>query len=297
MSLTRINALGYVLIETRDTAQWAHFLTQVVGLQAAGRSADWDLYKMDAYCWRVAVVHGERERFHTAGWELAADEDLEALSKRLAEQGVHVSRLSEAACAQRKIRDGLALNDPSGQRVELVKSCALDCLALQSDVGVPAFETGFNGDMGLGHYVLPTRDFDACIDFYHRLLGFEFTDSMQLGEQGLHFLHVDNPRHHSLAIYQDPNPAASGCVHLMFEVPDLDQLGLFMDRCRSHNVGVAASLGKHCNDQMVSVYVNSPGGFAIEFGCGGLQLDWQHYRPTFSTRPSQWGHHWQHADN
>ena len=53
--------------------------------------------------------------------------------------------------------------------------------------------------------------------------------------QWAHFLHVDNPRHHSLAVYQDRNPAASGCMHLMFEVPNLDQLGLFMDRCRSHN--------------------------------------------------------------
>lgn len=51
-------------------------------------------------------------------------------------------------------------------------------------------------------------------------------------------------------------------------------------------------LGRHSNDAMVSVYVESPAGFAIECGFGGEQLNWAHYLPTESARTSVWGYRW-----
>ncbi len=299
MPLTQVQALAYVVIESRAPQRWRSFLTEVVGVERllADVPAAWDYYKMDAYVWRIAVCPGDKDALHAVGWEIDPAVDLDWLIGQLNERGCTAQRLSAEQCQQRRVSAGVGLCDPSGQMVELVQSCALDYLPLRSPVNVAAFETGFNGDMGLGHYVLPTRHLDNCVDFYRELLGFDYTDSMNVGGRELHFLHVDNPRHHSLAIYQHPQPHQSGCVHLMFEVKDLDEVGLFIDRCREHDVAITASLGKHCNDQMVSVYVESPGGFAIEYGCAGLRLDWQHYRRTFSTRPSQWGHHWQSLDN
>ena len=298
MGVCKVNALAYVLIESAQPQWWQPFLAEVVGMMPlAAESSGWQRFKMDAYCWRVAVVPGDQERLHTAGWELNPDLDLNDVAEDLRVAGQVVEPLSDSDCVLRNVAAGLRLFDPSGQCVELVQSCTLDYLPLQSPANVQGFETGFNGDMGLGHYVLPTRHFDACYAFYRELLGFERTDSMQFdgpdGSQRLHFLHVDNPRHHSLAIYEAPQPPANGCIHLMFEVPDINEVGQFMDRCREKEVPVVSTLGRHCNDQMISVYVASPAGFAIEFGCDGLQLDWQQYRPTFSSRPSEWGHHWQ----
>jgi 3,4-dihydroxy-9,10-secoandrosta-1,3,5(10)-triene-9,17-dione 4,5-dioxygenase len=43
---------------------------------------------------------------------------------------------------------------------------------------------------------------------------------------------------------------------------------------------------------MVSIYVETPAGFALEYGFDGLQLDWSTYVPTFSKRESHWGHRW-----
>lgn len=266
--------------------------------------SDWQRYKMDAYGWRIAVFAGEKDRLHTAGWELNDRDEFKQALNDLDTQGVDYSELNAAECEQRNIRRGVRLRDPSGQVVELFHNMILDYLPLHSPVHVREFETGDNGDMGLGHYVLPTALFEQCYQFYQDVLGFRNSDYMHLqlsgqaGDpgQGLHFLHVDNPRHHSLALFEDPNPSASGCVHLMFEVLDMDELGLFMDRCQANDVAVVSTLGKHCNDQMVSVYVQSPGGFAIEFGFGGLQLDWKTFKPTETARPSLWGHHWQPAN-
>ncbi len=51
-----------------------------------------------------------------------------------------------------------------------------------------------------------------------------------------------------------------------------------------------ATLGKHTNDHMTSFYLMSPGGFAIEYGCGGRTIDWDHHTVFESTSVSLWGH-------
>ncbi len=120
---------------------------------------------------------------------------------------------------------------------------------------------------------------------------FKFSDDPADPGQGLHFMHVNNPRHHSLALYEDANNPV-GCVHLMLEVLDVDEVGYCMDRVAEREIPIVSSLGRHTNDRMVSTYVQSPAGFALEYGFDGVQVDWQHYTPTESTRTSVWGHRW-----
>ena len=104
-------------------------------------------------------------------------------------------------------------------------------------------------------------------------------------------MHVDNPRHHSLALYQAEMP--SGCVHLMVEVKTIDEVGYCLDRVLARDIPVTSTLGRHTNDRMLSFYMATPGGFAMEFGCEGLKMDWDNYTPTRSALPSIWGHKFQ----
>jgi 3,4-dihydroxy-9,10-secoandrosta-1,3,5(10)-triene-9,17-dione 4,5-dioxygenase len=133
------------------------------------------------------------------------------------------------------------------------------------------------------------------------VLGFRLRDSMSMPgefvgkEPGskvwLRFLGV-NPRHHSLAFLpqgdQGPNP--SKCVHIMLEVDKLDDVGRALERVRKHKAPLSATLGRHMNDQMVSFYVRSPGGFDVEFGTEGLQVDDVRWVARESTAVSYWGH-------
>ena len=68
-------------------------------------------------------------------------------------------------------------------------------------------------------------------------------------------------------------PTRSKCVHIMVEVDKLDDVGRALERVRKHKAPLSATLGRHMNDQMVSFYVKSPGGFDVEYGCEGLQVD------------------------
>ena len=141
----------------------------------------------------------------------------------------------------------------------------------------PYAATFVTGDQGMGHIVLPVTDDVEALRFYTDMLGFRLRDSMSMPgefvgkEPGskvwLRFLGV-NPRHHSLAFLPMPNP--SKCVHIMLEVDKLDHVGRALERVRKHKAPLSATLGRHMNDEMVSFYVRSPGGFDVEFGTEGL---------------------------
>jgi 3,4-dihydroxy-9,10-secoandrosta-1,3,5(10)-triene-9,17-dione 4,5-dioxygenase len=104
------------------------------------------------------------------------------------------------------------------------------------------------------------------------------------------FMHCANPRHHSLALI--PMPVTSGAVHAMVEARTLNDVGFAYDRCIAAGSRIASTIGRHSNDEMVSFYVTTPGGFDLEFGCMGLQPDWSTWVPTRSLVPSIWGHQW-----
>jgi len=79
-------------------------------------------------------------------------------------------------------------------------------------------------------------------------------------------------------------------VHLILEVPDIDHVGACLDRVQKAGYPLMSTLGRHCNDNMLSFYVVGPGGIAVEYGCEGRQIDWQNFEPTVSTVGDFWGH-------
>jgi hypothetical protein len=109
--------------------------------------------------------------------------------------------------------------------------------------------------------VLSAPQIDASRDFLIDVLGFGVSDYMvhrPLGAGGpaarIDFMHCANARHHSLALFEGDVP--SGCVHMMVEVPDLDEVGRAYDAC-SHPARLMATLGKHTNDHMTSFCRNA----------------------------------------
>ena len=77
----------------------------------------------------------------------------------------------------------------------------------------------------------------------------------------------------------------------MFEGNSLADVGTGRDLCLARGVPIAVDLGCHMNDRMVSFYMVSPSGFALEYGWGGRVIDdatWhvEHY----SSVDSIWGH-------
>ena len=245
-----IHSLGYVVAQSDDGDAWTHFATQVLGLQdASGLRVDGDerrYFKLDDRPYRLIVEPAPESRYGASGWECADDREYTATLRALREAGVDVEEVGGELLRQRRVQALARFSDPSGNRHELYWGMISDFSRFVSPVGVSAFVTG---ELGMGHTVLPAPEFDATVAFFTDVLGFGLSDLMKIRftedpaepEKRLWFMHC-NGRHHSLALFETPMP--SGCVHIMFEAANLDEVGYAMDRREAHGVRLTATLGQ-----------------------------------------------------
>lgn len=289
-----VAAIGYLRIESQDTAAWMDFGTGILGLMDASRtdSEGARFLRMDRHPFRFMVESGKQDRLLAVGLEYRSEQDWQTTCDALVAAGYELGNGPEAEAERRCVSRYVSVVDPSGNTVELYYGRKLDYLPFNSPAGVTRFVTGdeYSGDMGFGHAVLPAAQTQETITFYTQLIGLAICDTLHLSTppSRVIFMHADNPRQHSLALYDQPHPA--GVVHVMVEVETLDEVGLALDRAKRAGHPVIASLGRHVNDNMCSFYVLAPGGIAIEYGYDGLLVDWDNYTPTVSTEGDLWGH-------
>jgi 3,4-dihydroxy-9,10-secoandrosta-1,3,5(10)-triene-9,17-dione 4,5-dioxygenase len=289
-----IRALGYLRIESTDLEQWRHFAGTVLGLvEARGPREDHLYFRMDEVSARIVVTPSEHDRLGAMGWEVADHRALAAAVDVLKDHGVEVLEGTAEELADRRVEGMVRFTDPFDNVFELFHGLSYEARPLVT----PHAQRFVTGEQGLGHIVVPVADDDEALRFYTDVLGFRLRDSMRMPgefvgkEPGstawLRFLGC-NPRHHSLAFLPMPNPGR--CVHIMVEVAELDDVGRALERVRKHGVPLSATLGRHMNDQMVSFYVRSPGGFDVEYGTEGLTVDDDTWIARESTAVSYWGH-------
>ena len=206
-----VRSLGYVVIESVNPVEWQDYGTNILGLMNVP-SEDGNVYlKMDQRPFRFAVVKGAQNRLSYCGWELADEAGFSQAKAELQAAGIAYQEMSAAHAKSRRVRGLIQLQDPSGNGLELYWGGELDYGKFISPQGISGFETGFNGDMGFGHAVLPASKLTETHNFYKDVLGFGDSDYMHFHfspdpndpGQGLNFMHVNNPRHHSLALYED----------------------------------------------------------------------------------------------
>jgi 3,4-dihydroxy-9,10-secoandrosta-1,3,5(10)-triene-9,17-dione 4,5-dioxygenase len=288
-----ISSLGYLRVEATDTAAWREFGTKVLGMSEGSGPDDSAVYlRMDDFPARLVIVPGERDRLLSSGWEVADNRTLAEIARVLAAANVPVKSAEADELADRQVGQLLHVEDPSGNALEIFSGAIMARRPAMS-----AYGTRFvTGDQGMGHVVLPVAGDAETLSFYTDLLGFRLRDSMRMpgeffgrpGEQvWMRFLGCC-PRHHSLAL-APMNPAA-GIVHLMVEVATIDDVGLALDRCIRRKATLSSTLGRHANDLMVSFYVQTPGGFDIEYGTDGRVVDDATWVSRESTAVSLWGH-------
>lgn len=293
-----VKSLAYAVIDSTDLEAWRQFAEDVVGARATAGEGELRL-RFDDRPFRLLIRQAQEEKFHAAGWVYGGKADFDAGVARLRAAGVAPEPAAAEEAARRRLREFVRLSDPSGNRLELGWGNIVDGAPFVSPAGVSGFVMG---EMGMGHVVLPAMKLAETRAFYVDLLGFGDSDEMRAYMQGggpddpgigFHFLHCDNSRHHSVAIGEYPAP--SGLIHMMFEVPTLDDVGKALDRAIAARVHISASLGKHMNDKMLSFYMRTPSGFDIEYGTGGIRPDWKTFTPTISLKEDEWGHHWNFA--
>jgi len=290
-----IRSLGYLRIEATDVAAWREYGLKVLGMVEGKGATPGALYlRMDDFPARLVIVPGTHDRLTESGWECANAAGLQEIRNRLEVEGVPYEEATAAELAERRVDELIRFADPSGNTLEVFHGAALEHRRVVSPYG----HTFVTGEQGMGHVVLTCSDDAEALHFYRDVLGFYLRDSMRMPPQlvgrpadgppaWLRFFGC-NPRHHSLAFL--PLPTPSGIVHLMMEVGGSDDVGLCLDRALRRKVPMSATLGRHVNDKMLSFYMKTPGGFDVEFGCEGMQVENDDWIARESTAVSLWGH-------
>ncbi|MFI0723189.1 VOC family protein [Streptomyces sp. NPDC021224] len=289
--MTGVKELAYVVYEVGDLADWEHFGTTLLGMQLGERTERGFTLRTDEKAHRWIVTEGPADDLAVSGYEVASDEDLDALVTRLAEAGVEIAEGGAELAAARRVDRVVRLADPMGNRIELVTGLADAATPFHSDVLLGDFVTGSGG---AGHQVLLSKGVARAdyMAFYEGLLGFRISDIIR--EElapgivaDLIFLHC-NPRHHSVAFGDMPHPKRTH--HFMVEVTDIRDVGMAYDRCMDAKQPFEMTLGMHPNDHMFSFYVRTPSGFSVEYGWGGLLIDDDTWQVRTLDRLHSWGH-------
>ncbi len=297
-----VNQLGYVGIGVSDPLAWEDFATRLLGMQLRQRTEDGTVFlKMDNYHHRIAIHPGGKDDINYSGWQVKDDDELEAMAQQLKAGGVEIRYGTQADAKKRHVSGLIQMEDPTGIPTEVYYGPEV---AYGNDFKSPRNITGFvTGNMGLGHIVMHIQDFEKSLNFYRRLLGLKPSDPIRRGQgTGAAFMHC-NPRHHTLAIrqagtpdegdqpYGNPGPKKR-LHHMMIQLQSLDDVGSTYYMAQQRGLSFSKELGRHNNDYMVSFYMMTPSGWALEYGWGSRDVDdrtWQ---------VSQWGNTpWEHPQH
>lgn len=278
-----ISSLGYVRLAVRDVPRWHDFLTEFIGMaEGSVKGSDGRDYRIDEYSTRLTLLEAGDGVETTVGFEVFDARDLAGFVERVKAAGREVTEGDKAQSAKRGVTGFAHFTDPGGNHVELFYGPIINHRVLT----LPLVPSGFvTADQGLGHIILETQDTDECQAFYTEVLGFAERNTLELDSGIVYFLGC-NARQHTLGLSPGAGPRL---MHLMVETSTLDDTGRALDRAAELDVPMMQSLGRHTNDRMVSFYVWSPEGHAVEIGWGADRID--EPLPTYRiTDGAVWGH-------
>ncbi len=289
--MASVTELGYLGIGTSNAKEWQNLATTILGMQVVpGDDKGTSYLRLDECHHRVELRSGGADDVEFAGWEVPDSAALQRIARQLEDGGVRVDAGTKDEADARRVLDLVKCIDPNGVATEVFCGRPVTPQPFHPTRPMSGFKTG---GMGLGHILLHVRSLDESVRFYRDLLGFRVSDFTYVhAPQGivrLAFLHC-NPRHHSIAFIEAP-AAPKRLNHVMFECNSLNDVGTGRDLCLAKGVPIVIDLGCHMNDRMVSFYLGTPSGFALEYGWGARMIDgatWQEER--YDSVDSVWGH-------
>lgn len=292
--MAEISNLGYVVFQVSDLNRWEDFATNILGMLVGRKGSDFLGLRMDERAQRILLERGVDDDLAVAGWEFDTAQELDAYVARLKTSEVQVREGSSELAARRCVERLYVCDDPNGFEHEFYMGAAI--APVSEPFRSPVLKgRGFDaGPLGVGHILSVSRDYAKSIHFYRNVLGLPVSDTIIDTETfpgatvDATFFHARTGRHHSLATAFIPHPKR--LHHIMIQVQDVNDVGLAYDRCIKAGLTIHAGLGHHPNDNMFSFYVETPSGFSLEYGHGGIVIDESNWEIKQYQLLSDWGH-------
>lgn len=284
-----VKSLGYIGLQVTDLSAWDALLTDQIGLiqsdvLSGGPSSH---YRLDGAASRLSLVKGPEDKLSCIGWDVGNAQALAKKTHELESQGVPIGDGEPGLAFERGVSAVKVLSGPDGVRHELFYGQSQAETPFENPLLEGTFKTG---SQGLGHAVIAASDRVAAATWYREKLGFKLSDEIMWDDAEATFMRC-NARHHSLAVLNCCMGMQPGQLnHIMVEMTALEDVGRAYDRVRSAGTPLGLHIGQHMNDRVVSFYLVTPSGSAIEVGYGGLEVDDATWQPTTFDTPKIWGH-------
>ena len=256
--MIELTDIAYVRSGAADLAAAVDFATRIVGLeQVDGGEPGVAHLRADARHHCLALVEGESGVI--ASGFTVADEDALALAEtELEQRGISVSRGDSAACRSRRVREFVGLDDPFGNRIELVVG--------QQTLGRPVAFSRRAGITEFGHLCLDAPDVRDAYRFWSTAFNAKVSD--WIGD-GACLMRID-PVHHKVAVFQADEP---GLCHMNFQVAEIDDVFRNWHFLVDHGVTIEMGPGRHPQSTAVFLYFLGPEGFTYEYSFGVRRIE------------------------
>jgi len=286
--------LGYFIFNASNLESWKEFAVDIIGMQLADKQTETSLsLRLDNQAQRFIIEKSEEDDILAVGWEFDTDQELSNIVTHIKNQGVAIELAAKSLCESRCVETIYTCMDPNGVQHELY--FGPEITPIDKPFNSPLLLGDFiAGRLGAGHYVSVTQDAAATNNFFRNILCLRLSDYIraEMGPGGplldTTFLHSKTGRHHSAAFAELPFPKK--IHHVMVQVDNMNDVGLAFERCKKANLPIIMELGHHPNDQMFSFYVQTPSGFVLEFGWGGIIIDEDNWSIKSYSQLSDWGH-------
>lgn len=270
--MTTIHDIMQVGVGMPERERFETFARDMLGFPVT-RSPDGKVtyVRPDQYQHRIAAYTTAAPVLRYVGFDVGGPKQLEEWGTKLAAEGINWRHGTPEECVERHVTDFIELKDPDGHNLALSYGFEVDKEPIHytRDVSV----------LRLGHVLLTVGDTQRSHDFYTGVLGFRLSDWICIDDNiRLCFLRC-NARHHSLAFAPCTPGKSPRLQHVMLEVESLDDVMRSYHFFRVHKAPIGMGPGRHPNCQTVHVYVQTPGGFAVEFGWGHRRLDDARHQP------------------
>lgn len=267
-----IHEIMQIGVGTPERERFANFARDLLGFPATTTADGKVTYiRPDRYQHRIAARTAAEPILNYIGFDVGGTHELADWKTKLGADGIDWRAGSLEECRERQVADFIEFKDPDGHPLAL-------CYGFEIDKEPVRYTRDLNV-AGLGHVLLTVKDTQRSHDFYTTLLGFRLSDWVCIDDNiRLCFLRC-NDRHHSIAFAPCQPGKAPRLQHVMLEVESLDDVMRTYHFLRLHNAPIGMGPGRHPNCQTIHVYVQTPAGFAVEFGWGHRRLDDARHQP------------------
>ena len=241
----------YVRLGTRDIEGATHFATEVLGLEISDARKDAVYFRSDQREHTLCYVDGDPQE-QAVAFEVGSHAALSAAATELEQLGHAVHAGTPAEADARKVREFIAFNDPTGNRIELVWRPAHG--------GVRYHGTRDAGITGFSHVGLCTTDAARDEAFWTQVCNARVSD--RVGDAPL--LRI-NEVHHSIAMF----PADHGGIqHINHQVESADDVMRSFRFLKERQIRIVFGPGRHPSSSAKFLYFEGPDGMVFEYSSG-----------------------------